>query len=515
MTLTYMGARPGYAIGSMDAGSAVVTFADEDHGFRVGNPVIGEVGGEAGAGARGTVGVGGTWPAESFPDEATLVASGEPDDPDDGGDPVSYAKDTGNVFRWTGSAWAQPSATFYSARVVLPLALRAVVVAVDGAQVTLDRPAVVATTNTKFWFDNYNVLLQALSSDQSEVRIPESAEKYACGSRLIVSNGPVPVTLFGDGKLLGHIYQPKGCEALKVELFADDVYVHDLTLERTSTDGAIWNGYVSYQALWEPTLSAQTAARPRFENVRSINGAWGDLQHLSCTDGEIRGCDVVYTEPPRFYAGWALQLTDGTGGGIYDCTFDADFLVGAIEVIKQTGAAIEGFVGRNALAASNASAHCDWDDIEITIEANSAVGTLAVNPGFVATAAIDWNRNQSNPSAEGGSLSNVRITQQGEIGGGLEFNALITRHAALSSSGDPITMGPGIELTTGGFSRAINAEASNPTQDLNIDGLTTDGVVRLHYGSVANTAAAELQYCPDNVTLGSGNDIDTLTVSGC
>ena len=50
-------------------------------GFTVGDWVIVEIGNEAGQGQRGTRGVGGTWPAKSYPTEAQLLADGEPTEP--------------------------------------------------------------------------------------------------------------------------------------------------------------------------------------------------------------------------------------------------------------------------------------------------------------------------------------------------------------------------------------------------------------------------------------------------
>jgi hypothetical protein len=43
-------------------------------GFKVGDWVIVEIGKEDGRGQRGTRGVGGTWPAKSYPTEAQLLA---------------------------------------------------------------------------------------------------------------------------------------------------------------------------------------------------------------------------------------------------------------------------------------------------------------------------------------------------------------------------------------------------------------------------------------------------------
>ena len=69
-------------------------------GFARGDWVIVEIGKETGQGKRGTRGVGGTWPAKSYPTEAELLA--------DRSQPnrlFAWAEDTGYTFWWLDGKW--------------------------------------------------------------------------------------------------------------------------------------------------------------------------------------------------------------------------------------------------------------------------------------------------------------------------------------------------------------------------------------------------------------------------
>src|SRR5690606_29883803 len=59
--------------GSISASSTTLAVASATN-IAVGDYLLVEIDGESGAGARGTAGVGGTWPALSYADEATMDA---------------------------------------------------------------------------------------------------------------------------------------------------------------------------------------------------------------------------------------------------------------------------------------------------------------------------------------------------------------------------------------------------------------------------------------------------------
>ena len=68
-------------------------------------------------------------------------------------------------------------------------------------------------------------------------------------------------------------------------------------------------------------------------------------------------------------------------------------------------------------------------------------------------------------------------------------------------------------ITTNGFLVwAISATQGGAIQEIQIDGLETDADVRLTNAIIANATGRLLEYCPGNVTIGSGVVFDTLDV---
>ena len=108
--------RSGVAVGSMVAGSPVLTVTGPSP-FNPGDPVIVEIGGEVGQGKRGTIGVGGVFPSS---------------DPN----PAAYYK-----------------------HLDVPKALIAKIVSVDGAMLTLDKPAVAATKGANVYLTTRRSLM--------------------------------------------------------------------------------------------------------------------------------------------------------------------------------------------------------------------------------------------------------------------------------------------------------------------------------------------------------------------
>ena len=103
------GVRSVGTTGSITAGQNTLTVATGDGAkFKVNDIVVIATGGEAGAGARGTLGVGGTWPSLSYADFATMNA--------DTGQPqytFAYTRNDGVVYAWSGSYSAYNAGTTY------------------------------------------------------------------------------------------------------------------------------------------------------------------------------------------------------------------------------------------------------------------------------------------------------------------------------------------------------------------------------------------------------------------
>lgn len=114
--------------GSISASSNCLTVASTA-GFLVGDNVIVEIGTESGSGARGTVGVGGTWPQKSYANATTLQA-----DNTQAANTYAWETDNGNVWQYVSATWVQltqanigllPGFTSYYTTLAIPLSLQA------------------------------------------------------------------------------------------------------------------------------------------------------------------------------------------------------------------------------------------------------------------------------------------------------------------------------------------------------------------------------------------------------
>src|SRR5262249_49083696 len=94
------GMRSIQTTGTIAAGSSTLMLAAPQN-LRVGDFLLVEIGHEAGAGARGTIGVGGVWPALHFATTALLLAATAP------ANTFAWAKDTGEVWRYVSGNWIQ------------------------------------------------------------------------------------------------------------------------------------------------------------------------------------------------------------------------------------------------------------------------------------------------------------------------------------------------------------------------------------------------------------------------
>ena len=147
------GAKNARTTGTIAAGSTSLNVADPSD-FAVGDYVIVEIGGESGAGRRGTSGVGGAWPSLSYPNLATMHAdTGKPEKT------YCWDRSSGDVYIFASNGWVHRddgggpyNQAYYTAK-ALPKALSAKIVAISGKVVTLDNPAIESTTKASVYVD--------------------------------------------------------------------------------------------------------------------------------------------------------------------------------------------------------------------------------------------------------------------------------------------------------------------------------------------------------------------------
>jgi hypothetical protein len=201
--------------GTIAAASNLLTVADAS-GFRVGDKIIIQTGGEAGLGLRGTEGVGGAWPALSYPDEATMRA-------DTTQPPYTWCwlRDSGLTWQWN---WFGPVDWFptndlfgrYYHYKVCPKALVTTITNIAGSVLTLAAPAVVASTGASVFIDNKPIIDAAIAIGGTRIILDMPAGTFAFSDHLrfigTYAGGQHGWTLRGAGREATTLLVPDGVQ---------------------------------------------------------------------------------------------------------------------------------------------------------------------------------------------------------------------------------------------------------------------------------------------------------------
>lgn len=402
--------------GSITEGSDILTVADGS-GFEAGDWLIIETGGEAGAGLRGTVGVGGTWPAASFATEAEMNASDPPTTPQ----AAFWIRDTGDVWSRQGSVWVKGTETGnYYWEKVIPKALYAQVVARLGNRIRLDRPAVVSSTNAGVYFDNWGIIQDACIGGTT-LNIPAGTYHMSCHLYVFEQNG---LTIAGAGQTQTILKSPKGAGQMSILMSSSpNCTVRDLQIDanqdpdrysfhwpdsRAAAIGStsIFRERVENTTGWGRGVTFGSSSNGVIEDCTVLNPGQNGFAVISSTNTWAYRCTARLTHPRRSYTQWVFQWVDNAdvagACGAEDCVIDSDYLISGFEFFKCRYGVFRRCIGRNAICSSNASDNGIWEDIELTIEDNSK------GPSFVAADAQIMNMN-ANTSGGFNTLENQII----------------------------------------------------------------------------------------------------------
>jgi hypothetical protein len=432
-----------HATGSIDKGSKTLTLKRRAN-LQAGDYVIVETGGEAGAGARGTRGVGGTWPTRSYPTLSTM--STDASGPDG---LYAWVEETGDVYRWLSGAWRHQSHDYYIAKAI-PLALHARVTAVRGTSVTLDRPAAVTTHKANIYFDNsyiFNKLardprydgeanfpeprwagddadFRAITPTNLTVRLP--AGNFALGYMLLLINHE-GWTLEGAGRDRTRLFSPKGVPSAMLTIHASPgTTVRHLHLEGNARDsgyGLQWS--LNRRAVGE-TWVEQGAFAP--SGVLFQNSPDGRAAFLRVTDVFQKAVGTAFsdnvwanqienimTDGLRVYVQWQFQWTDSVGGGCVDCTITSPTLIAGFEAFKSKDTQFVRPVGTNASIAMNSAGNFLIQDARLTVEAMSQHPDRAFSE-YNPLININSNIDAAHPYLVlGGTINNATIIHEGYI----------------------------------------------------------------------------------------------------
>ena len=368
--------------GSITAGSDILTVADGS-GLSVGDWVVIATGGEEGAGARGTRGVGGAWPALSYANATAMNA-----DTSQSNNEMCWLESTGDTYyRNTGtSAWVAVATSDYYYQKAIPKALTAQITARIGNKIKLDRNAVVSTTNAPVYFDNWGIIQNAVSSGLT-VNIP-SGEYYCSGFIQAVNRDGLVFS--GAGKSQTFLRTPRGACPVGITLQdSDNSVIRDVTFDvgfkndRYSMQwsdsrvglafypGGLWQEF--YRNSFGLPRAVFVGGSPNSEilDCDAINPGIQGFTSSFAFDVWFRRCTVVVEDPRRSYLQWMMQIADGTRGGFEDCTIDSNWLISGYEPFKSRDVTFRRCTARNAVSSHNSSDGTLFEDLDLTIEAGS------------------------------------------------------------------------------------------------------------------------------------------------
>ncbi len=424
--------------GAMSASSTTLIVASNP-GFQIGDNIIVEIGGEAGLGLRGSVGVGGTWPTKSYANTATMVA-----DTTQADDTLAWLVNSGFIYQYDAGStiWTIMDAGLPYLRKACPKALTTTITNIAGTTFTLADPSVAATTNANVYYDNAPYLC-LIGSDNTpppsgwpvgeDMIIPAGSFAMGHSWRLggAVHDGLV---IQGQGAGVSELFSPDGCISTGVML---STIVHpslsNFSIRGNCGDdryGLFWDvapvlggygpiltetGFSNLNEPWGFGIGITATGDPNAWTVENID-VYDHFRPFVCgsTDIRIRNCRSIRTAGMLQYIQWDFQVSGNTL--VEDCIVDSPHLVPGFEAFLGNGAIFRRPVGRNAVCSFNSSVNCTLEDMNMTIEANSE------RPEFVSFNWADVAVSQTNQSIQpgtgsGGSITNPRITVEGYIDG--------------------------------------------------------------------------------------------------
>jgi hypothetical protein len=450
--------------GSIAEGSSELTIAGDHEGgeFQVGDWVIVEIGREPGGGRRGTVGVGGTWPARSYANEDALradLASLE-------NRTFAWAEDTGYVYWWLDGtlfdvAPHRPN-TFYTGSyylgMAIPRSLQARIVAIDGDTLTLDRTARATVEGANVYLDTAPILTAMIAAGGT-LELPPA--RYPVGG-IVWIRDQRGFTLAGAGRDATTIFSPRGVPSAGIQAWAAPrTTVRDLTLEGNFRDegfGMNWTGSTdagTYQPVTETDVP-QGAGFPRgvFFGNGSHESVASDLRVIDVSQQAIGvsftndtwayRVENVQNDLLRQYVQWQFQWADADGGGCEDCSVRSTYLISGFEAFKSTRVAFIRTTSENAYFAMNGAGDWRIDGAEVRITAGSLHPESDPFSASPHHSILSVNTNIGvHPGVElGGVVRDLHIVEDGYVDG-----ASIVLHGIVVNDANPNVTIDGLHFT--------------------------------------------------------------------
>lgn len=380
--------------GSMEEGGYFLTCADASD-FEIGDGVIVEIGGEAGAGAINTVGVGGYH------------------------EPIYVGVNEHNWY------WLQGT----------PLALVALIVGKEGNVLELDTAATVATTNANVYYDNYipwldeygdfyfhnelfsNKTIQFPAGRLAFSRRPEFGYPRNC---TILGAGMGRTRAYSPSVPETRIYTPKGSRTIGLWI---NTYAHDGAGNRWAhfTVEQQWLSYGGFifsnrnPEGWGSGIELNNMNAPTAHDMRLINhGVSGNGFH-DCTNARAFRLHTYRDEPHETYMQWGVVDVRGNGNSFWDCRSDCPTgLMPAFENFQSSNSTFTRCGGINAIYSAGGAAGFLWDECWSTVTEGAGVPSQR-NWANQSIMFIGNNVGSPLDMSVGGEIRNPVIIQQGYI----------------------------------------------------------------------------------------------------
>jgi hypothetical protein len=420
-TVRNIALRDIHTTGTIAAASTSLTVASAA-GLLVGDKIIVAVGGEAGGGLRGTVGVGGTWPDLSYADEAAMLA-----DTTQPPNTNCWLRDTTEVWgwQWYGEpVWAQfPDTAFYH-NSVWPKALVATITNIVGSVLTLDSPSFEAATAANVYLDNTQTIQDAIDLGGQFMVLTMPAGTFAISNCISFvgsyAGGQHGWTFKGAGRESTTLLLPDGVQistgSALIEVSGQTNFtLRDYHLQSNfGLNGTIMPSWT--YGYWTGFLIGNLLDRNYDSQMINVKGT-------DCCDHPVwssfgfsvwmYNCKTVLSEPTQLYIGWDLGNSDSAGGGCVDCQVESTYYKEALEFFGSRGSMFLRCNAVNGYLALN-SAECKILDCTLTMQAGKRLARQAPHGPI-----ININTNIHRPVSLPTLIRNTTIVQEGfgSVGG--------------------------------------------------------------------------------------------------
>jgi hypothetical protein len=486
--------------GAINASSNLLTVSDAAR-FQVGNSIIVAVGGEAGASARGTHGVGGTWPALYYADATAMDADASKSE-----GTLCWLESTGLVWQFTSGSWTRSwgYATWYYSAKAIPKALIATITDKTGNQLTLSVAAETSASGAVVHLDNAEIF--GLGVAMGRIDLPSGTFATSLGIQ-IDNRDNFPIS--GAGLDASEIFIPDGVahrEIVKISNCSGYSLTNFAVRGNGGNQGFALNvsgnaAFTGASTQLPVGIHIDACSGGEMRSVRAINCLSRPFSISFCTDCWQYDCEVVQTYPSLEYVQWAYEYADCVGGGAVDCVFSAPYITPAFEAFKSSGVSFIRCVPENGTFSINSSGNILLQDVSITIKADSSWDDLSQGSGgasslFRNNPIVAFANNAGGAlSALGANVADISIVIEGPINAANNALKAINANAVT----DILVSGGSVVFENdyngvNGNAQGIDADASVTgfdVEDFTVVGTPSPGAfnISIKFGSVTNCTA--------------------------